>query len=207
MSKSDLKKETMYEGVGLLLDCPHPHMHLDQQKLYTLFTLAMQYFMYLSSKEKGHYIIRLEDSYLLEKLQRRSKNDIVRKMLHKLALPRRLKYGESVFHLDFFNVSTWSSTNELPREKIKGALVVKNSQSAPLSFGVEDEADAAIIAALPKNHFHSCLVDWIPRSIIIAFDEDYDQTQKLRFPFIKETPRENIAEGVNIYGDVKFLDD
>lgn len=210
MSNRDLSKETLYEGVKLLLECESTHLHLCQQKLYTLFSVGFQYLLYLSTKEPGHYIIRVEDSQLLEKLQRKSKDDASRKFLQKLALPRRFKYGQSLFHLDFFNFSTWSNTNELPKEKIKAALIVKNTSKKPMDSDIvvdeEDDQVAAVLKSLPKNYYLESLKTIIPRTITIAFDEEFEGVEKINFPFITDEPREKLLKGVNISQDINWDD-
>ena len=139
MQKRDLDKNTLYEGVKALIDCASDHIHLPQQKLYTLFSVAFQYMLFKSTREPGFYILRVEDSYLLDKLQKKSKDLSTRKFIQSLALPRRFKYGNSTFVLDFFNVSTWAMTNDLPKDKIKGALVVKNASKKPIGMDIDDE--------------------------------------------------------------------
>jgi len=42
MSKKDLKPEQLYEAVKQIIETDHPHIHLGQQKLYTLFSIAFQ---------------------------------------------------------------------------------------------------------------------------------------------------------------------
>ncbi|MCO4754749.1 MAG: hypothetical protein KC478_09705 [Bacteriovoracaceae bacterium] len=209
MSYRDLSKEVLYEGVKTLVDTETAHIHLPQQKLYTLFSIGFQYLLYKSTKEAGHYIIRVEDSYLLDKLQKKSKDQSTRRFMQSLALPRKLKYGGSVFHLDFFNFSTWANTNELPKDKIKGALVVKNATKKP--FGEyfaddEDEQLKAMLDSLPSDYYYSSLMQVVPKTIVIAYDENYEGVESVRFPFIKEEPKEKLSRGVNIASDVN-LDD
>jgi hypothetical protein len=209
MSNRDLSKEMLYEGVKILLECETPHLHLDQQKLYTLFSVGFQYLLYLSTREPGHYIIRVEDSQLLEKLQRKAKDDSSRKFLQKLALPRKFKYGQSLFHLDFFNFTTWSNTNELPKEKIKAALIVKNTSKKPIDMeflSEEDEQIAQILKSMPKNYYLESLKEFVPKTVTIAFDETFDDVTTIQFPFITEEPKEKFLRGVNIASDVN-LDD
>lgn len=208
-SSNDLSKEILYEGVKLLVDNESAHIHLPQQKLYTLFSIGFQYLLFNSTKVPGHYIIRVEDSYLLDKLQKKSKDQSTRRFMQSLALPRRLKYGGSVFHLDFFNFSTWANTNELPKEKIKGALLVKNATKKPFGeyFGdEEDEQLKAMIDSLPKDYYLSSLKEFVPKTITIAYDETYEEVEQIKFPFIKEEPKEKLSRGVNIASDVN-LDD
>jgi hypothetical protein len=203
----DLEKDLMYEGVKALVDLECPHIHLPQQKLYTLYSLAFNYFLYMSDKKPGHYIIRVEDSYLLEKLTRKAKDATSRKFLQKLALPRRFKYGKSSFHLDFFNFSTWANTNDLPKDKIQGALIVKNATKSPIGHDfTEDEELADVMRTLPPHYYLYSLKEFVPKTITIAFDEDYDEVEKLSFGFIKEDPSEKLSKGVTISSSINFDD-
>lgn len=206
MSNRDLGKETLYEGVKMLVECDAQHIHLPQQKLYTLFSLAFQYMLYRSTKSPGHYILRVEDSYLIEKLQRKSKDQITRNFLQKLALPRKFKYDNSTFHLDFFNFSTWSTTNDLPKDRIQGALIVKNTNRSPIDLMVAegDEEQAQVLANLPENYFLTSLTEFVPKTITIAYNEDFQGLEKIVFPFIKEEPSEKVARGVRISSDINL---
>jgi hypothetical protein len=209
MSKNDLQKETLYEGVKTLIETEAAHIHLSQQKLYTLFSVGFNYLLFRSTKEAGHYIIRVEDSYLLEKLQRKSKDTTTRNFLQKLALPRKFKYGGSVFHLDFFNLSTWANTNELPKDKIKAALIVKNASKKPVGFDVsedDDEQTKTLLANLPDDFYMSSLAEFVPKTITIAFDESLEKAQEIKFPFIIEEPKEKTVSGVKISADISFED-
>ena len=125
--KKDLDKSTLYEAVKTLVETPARHIHLDQQKLFTLFSIAFQYILFRSTKHPGHYIIRIEDSLLAEKLAKKAKDETTRKFMMRLLVPRRLAYGNSTFHLDYFPLATWGTTKDLPKEKIQGAIVVKNT--------------------------------------------------------------------------------
>lgn len=208
MQKRDLDKNTLYEGVKTLIDCASDHIHLPQQKLYTLFSVAFQYLLFKSTREPGFYILRVEDSYLLDKLQKKSKDMSTRKFIQSLALPRRFKYGNSTFVLDFFNVSTWAMTNDLPKDKIKGALVVKNASKKPIGMDVdeEDETMKQMLASLPKDYYYSSLQEFVPNTIMIAFEEEYQNVETIHFDFIKEEPREKVSSGVKIASDIN-LDD
>ena len=215
MFKRDLDKNTLYEGVKLLLECENNHIHLPQQKLYTLFSVGFNYLLYLSTKQAGHYIIRVEDSYLLEKVQRKSKDETSRKFMEKLALPRRFKYGQSTFHLDFFNFSTWANTNELPKEKIKAALIVKNATKKPVggnSFiesADEQAPEVKLLESLPEDYYLTSLLNFVPKTVTIAFDEQYPNLTPINFPFIKDEPKERLVKGVSIAADIDWdnLDD
>jgi len=207
MSKRDLPKEIMYEGVKTLLEAKINHIHLPQQKLYTLYSLAFNYFLYLSEKDPGHYIIRIEDSYLIEKLIRKAKDDTSRKFLQKMSLPRKHKYGRSTFHIDYFNFSTWSNTKDIPKDKIKGALIVKNANKSPLSHDfVEDEEIHESIKNLPENYFYTSLQEFVPKTIIIGFEEEFEQAKQVKFSFIKEEESDNTVDGVNISPDIDMND-
>lgn len=209
MHSKDLSKENLYEAVKSIHDCSSNHIHLNQQKLYTLFSAAFNFMLYKATKDPGHYIIRVQDSYLFDKVTKRSKDQTTRKFMQKLGLPRRLKYQNSTFHLDFFNVSTWANTNELPKTKVKGAIIVKNTSKMLMDTPETDnEADmefAEILKALPENYYISTLTEFVPKTITIAFDEIYDDLEVLRFPFIKETPKEDILKGVKINVDLDTL--
>lgn len=207
MAQKDLPKEVMYEGVKTLVEAEVSHIHLPQQKLYTLYSLAFNYFLYMSGKDPGHYIIRVEDSYLLEKLIRKSKDDTSRKFLQKMALPRRLKYGRSIFHIDFFNFSTWANTNEIPKDKIKGALIVKNANKSPIGHDfTDDEVVLETLKALPEHYYLKSLQEFVPRTITIAYEEEFEGTEQIKFPFIKEEETNKVVKGVNIAADIN-LDD
>jgi hypothetical protein len=161
----DLSKQDLYESVKTLVEAEnHPHLILPQQKLFTLFSLAFQYLLFMSTKKPGAYVIRVEDSQLADKLARKSKDPSTRKFIQSLLLPRKLKYGKSVFFLDFFHVGSWNLTSDIPREKLKGALIVKNTSSKPMDdvgvtdFDPEDEEarkEAEQLAALPKDYWYS----------------------------------------------------
>lgn len=204
MQKRDLDKNTLYEGVKALIDCASDHIHLPQQKLYTLFSVAFQYMLFKSTREPGFYILRVEDSYLLDKLQKKSKDLSTRKFIQSLALPRRFKYGNSTFVLDFFNVSTWAMTNDLPKDKIKGALVVKNASKKPIGMDIDDEDESMkqMLASLPKDYYYSSLQEFVPNTIMIAFEEEYQNVETIHFDFIKEEPREKVSSGVKISADI-----
>ena len=207
MLSKDLTKETLYTAVKTIYDSPHDHIHLNQQKLYTLFSAAFNYMLYKSSKEPGHYIIRVQDSYLFDKIVKRAKDPSTRKFMQKLGLPRRLKYGNSTFHLDFFNISTWTKTNDLPKKQIKGAIVVKNTSKQIMDTPTEsmEEADKEfleILKTLPSDYYISMLAEFVPKTITIAFDEEYDDLAVVKFDFIKEAPREENLKGVKISSDV-----
>lgn len=211
ISKKDLAKDTLYQAVKTLVEHPCPHIHLPQQKLFTLFSVAFQYILFRSTKNPGHYIIRVEDSFLAEKLARKAKDESTRRFLQKLMVPRRLSYGGSTFHLDYFTLGSWSVTKDLPRERIQAAIIVKNTSRNPLidegdyRHTTEDSQNEAAIQLFGKHYYLASLLESVPRTVTIAFDEQYEGTEQVTFDFIEEES-EAISSGVKISADVSFED-
>ncbi len=208
-SKKDLDKSTLYEAVKTLVESPASHIHFDQQKLFTLFSIAFQYILFRSTKHPGHYIIRIEDTILAEKLAWKAKDETTRKFLARLIVPRRLAYGNSTFHLDYFPLTTWGVTKDLPKEKIQGAIIVKNTSHNPLidetDFRhVSDETQAQQLFG--KDYYLTSLMEVSPRTITIAFEDNFEGTEKMQFDFIEEKS-ERIVNGVRISDDVNLEDD
>lgn len=198
--KKDLDKTTLYEAVKTLVENPAPHIHLSQQKLFTLFSIAFQYILFRSTKHPGQYIIRIEDPFLAEKLAKKAKDETTRKFLQRLIVPRRLVYGSSTFHLDYFPLATWGITKDLPKEKIQGAIVVKNTSHNPMidesDFRNISQDDQAI-ELFGRNYYLTTLQDTAPRTITIAFNEVYEKTEQIEFDFIEEES-ERMVDGVRI---------
>ena len=207
--KKDLDKSTLYEAVKCLVESQSHHVHLNQQKLFTLFSIAFQYILFRSTKHPGHYIIRIEDSLLAEKLARKAKDETTRKFMGRLIIPRRLSYGNSTFHLDYFPLATWGVTKDLPKEKIQGAIIVKNTSHNPLidesDFRHVNEDDQAI-QLFGKNYYLNTLMEISPRTITIAFDEEFEGLLPIQFDFI-EDKAERLVDGVRISGDIHFEED
>lgn len=207
--KKDLDKSTLYEAVKSLVECQSKHVHLNQQKLFTLFSVAFQYILFRSTKLPGHYIIRIEDPMLAEKLARKAKDETTRKFMGRLMIPRRLAYGNSTFHLDFFPLATWGITKDLPKEKIQGAIIVKNTSHNPLidesdfrHINVDDQA----ISLFGKDYYLTTLKEICPRTITIAFDEVFEGLETMQFDFIADR-MENMVDGVTVSEDVHFEED
>ena len=57
----------------------------------------------------------------------RFNNRIPSWFLDKLLLPRKLIFEGSTLMIDFFQIPSWSMTKDIPAEKFKGALIVKNT--------------------------------------------------------------------------------
>lgn len=187
LNYEDLSKEDLIGSVQTLSEMKDtPHIHLTQHKLFTLSSISFQFLLKYSTLNPGSYIIRIEDGILYDKLLKRSKDSSTRNFLQALQLPRKLKFKDSLFFLDFFHVSTWQRTNEIPREKIKGALVIKNSTTRPMMEPryLDEKTEEAHI--LPKNFYYSSLQDLAPKTIIIAFGETFENSTPLEFPWIKK---------------------
>jgi hypothetical protein len=208
MFRRDLPQSQLYEAVKLMIETDRPHLHLGQQKLFTLFSISFQYLLYQSTKEPGNYLIRVEDSRLLEKLIRKSKDVSTRNFMQKLALPRKIKVGSSMLFLDFFNIGSWGLTNDLPPDKFRAAIIVKDTVERPIdSHPPEDEEEdeaAKLLAQLPPFYYATSLIDIMPRTVHISLGEPLDKSYSLKFPFIKE--EREVTSGVKISHDVN-LDD
>lgn len=208
-SKKDLDKSTLYEAVKSLVESPTPHIHLNQQKLFTLFSIAFQYILFRSTKNPGHYIIRIEDSMLAEKLARKAKDETTRKFMGRLMVPRRLAYGNSTFHLDYFPLATWGVTKDLPKEKIQGAIIVKNTSHNPL---IEESdfrhitEDEQAISLFGKHYYLDTLREIAPTTITIAFEEEFDGLEEIQFDFIEEKS-ERFVDGVTVSDDLNIEED
>jgi len=208
---NDLDKQTLYESVKTLLELEDvPHIHLHQHKLFTLFSLAFQYLLFCATKWPGAYILRIEDSQLAEKLAKKSKDISTRKFIQTLLLPRKLKYHKSVFYLDFFHFRSWNLTNDLPKDKIKGALIVKNTSKKPMiesepldaddaegELSPEEEAEKQIISEFPPDYYYTSLQEFVPKTLIIAYENDYQNVQQVSFDFIKKDENRTVS-GVTI---------
>lgn len=203
----DLSKQDLYEGVKALIESDDKHIHLTQQKLFTLFSIGFQYLLFESTRKPGAYIIRVEDGLLAEKLVKKSKDPSTRKFMQSLLIPRKFKYEKSVFYLDYFHFGSWNLTSEIPREKLRGALIVKNT-SSKIIFEEElaDDEDSVIIDTIKNRDYLNVLTELVPKTVTIAFEEQFDQLIPLAFPFIKKE-KERTASGVTISSDISWDDE
>lgn len=199
----DLSKAELYEGVKTLVECPQDHLHLNQQKLFTLFSLGFQYLLFQSTKKPGAYIIRVEDAVLADKLAKKAKDPSTRKFMQSLLIPRKMKFDKSMFFLDYFNVTSWNLTNDLPKDKIQGALIVKNTQAKLMNEVDPDDTEAEIISTLSKDYFLTTLLENSPKTITIAFEEVFEQLTPVSFPFIKKEKEKTLA-GVTITEEIDW---
>ncbi len=203
---NDLSKQDLYEGVKTLIETDAVHVHLPQQKLFTLFSLGFQYLLFQSTKNPGAYIIRVEDGHLAEKLAKKAKDPSTRKFMQSLLIPRKLKYEKSVFYLDYFHLGSWNMTNEIPKDKIQVALIVKNTSSKPMmEIDMDDNEEDSVPDTIKNGQYLKTLMQNVPRTIAIAFEENYEGTVQITFPFIKKE-KERAASGVTINEDLDWED-
>lgn len=203
--QQDISKKELYEAVKALIETPSEHIHLDQHKLYTLFSIAFQYLLFTSTKQPGAYVIRVEDSMLAEKLARKSKDSSTRKFLQSLMLPRKFVYGRSTFYLDFFNVSSWNLTKDIPPAKLKAAIVVKNTSEKMMEEIMEDEEETNELTLFPEGYWYTSLQQAVPKTIVIAFEKEFEGVTPMRFDFIKKE-RERSLAGVRMSDEITFDD-
>ncbi len=218
--KKDITKKDLYDSVKQLVETDIQHIHLNQHKLFTLYSIAFQYMLFRSTKVPGAYIIRIEDSMLTEKIAKRAKDISSRRFLQTLLLPRRYKYNRSTFFLDFFNIGTWAKTSEIPQNKIKGAIIVKNTVVKPMNttntnslienpLEIEDinklkessddiDQHEIVIDNIPPNYFHTSLRQIAPKTIIISYEEQFENTDIITFPFITPKIETESLDGVTI---------
>lgn len=202
---SDLTKQDLYEGVKTLIETDAVHIHLPQQKLFTLFSIGFQFMLFQSTRRPGAYIIRVEDGHLAEKLAKKAKDPSTRKFMQSLLIPRKLKYEKSVFYLDYFHLGSWILTSDIPKDKVQAALIVKNTSSRPM-FEIEaadGEDNSAIIDTIKNHDYLKILMDFVPKTITIAFEETFEGTTQINFPFIKKE-KEKTVSGVTINDDVDW---
>ena len=212
--KDDLSKDHLYESVKQIIDIEQKsktHLHLHQHKLYTLFSIAFNYFLFNSTKNPGTYIIRVDGPILAEKLAKKAKAHASRKFMESLLMPKKLIYKGSTFYLDFFQIGSWNRTKDLNKEKIKGALIIKNTAKKPLdeksdnTQQQEDKTDSSLSEQvandLPENFYISSLTEFVPKVLLVAYEEEFEGFEQVSFPFIKKE-KEPLLKGVKIASDV-----
>ncbi|MFT6070882.1 MAG: hypothetical protein ACJAT2_002643 [Bacteriovoracaceae bacterium] len=204
--KKDLGKQELYDGVKAIVEAESDHIHLTQHKLFTLFSIAFQYMLFRSTKKPGAYIIRVEDSLLAEKLARKSKDPSTRRFVQSVLLPRKLKFQKSTFYIDFFHIGSWNLTSEIPKDKVQGAIIVKNTSSKPMMelaapLEGEEGAEEDIMASLPADYYFTSLRDFVPSSITIAYETELEGVEPLTFDFIQKE-KERTASGVTVNSNI-----
>jgi hypothetical protein len=177
-----------------------PLIHLNQHKLFTLFSISFQYLLYQSTKNPGAYIIRVEDSALAEKLAKKSKDPSTRKFLQSILIPRKLKFDKSTFFLDFFHFGSWNMTNEIPKEKVRVALVVKNTTTRPLDEIPNFQEELSV---LPSDYYLTSLTNFAKKTILIAFETNVEGFQKTAFSVIKKDPEKTVS-GVTLSQELSW---
>lgn len=201
---NDLSKQDLYEGVKTLIETDAIHIHLPQQKLFTLFSVGFQYLLFQSTRKPGAYIIRVEDGYLAEKLAKKAKDPSTRKFMQSLLIPRKLKYEKSVFYLDYFHLGSWNLTSEIPKDKIQAALIVKNTSTRPMmEIEMEESEDNTVPDTIKNGQYLKTLMENVPRTITIAFEETFEGTSQISFPFIKKE-KERTVSGVTINDELDW---
>ena len=202
MNRRDLKKTELYQAVKTMVEAEdHPHILLPQHKLFTLFSIALQYMLFSSTKKPGAYIIRVEDSQLLDKLARKSKDLSTRRFISAIMLPRKLSYQKSIFYLDFFHIGSWGITKDIPKERLRGAIIIKNSSTKPMNtlLELDDEAEGeSSTISLPSDYYLTSLTSVIPSTITIAYGQKFDELYPVNFPFIAKESPERALTGVKI---------
>jgi hypothetical protein len=160
--------------------------------------------LFLSTKNPGAYIIRLENSQLAEKLARKAKDTSTKNFLQSLMLPRKLKFKKSMFFLDFFHVGSWNLTSTVPQEKIKGIIIVKRTPGVDfeINMNMEEEEDNPH-AEIPKTHYIDS-VDHMKSKVIFIHSEGAKEGYKnVSFPFIKKEEPKSVG-GVTIREDIDW---
>jgi len=201
----DLAKNELYEGVKQLVELEDTnHLLLNQHKLYTLFSLAFQYMLFRSGKNPGAYIIRLEDAQLGEKLARKAKDPTSRKFLQALLLPRKLKVEKSVFYLDFFHFGTWNLTNDISKDKIQAALIIRDSNPRPMNAVLEVQSEDELLQFsqnFPADYYYQSLKEFVPKILMIDCFTTDEALTPCHFAFIKKD-KEKSFQGVTINEDI-----
>ena len=96
-------------------------------------------------------------------------------------------------------------TNEIPKDKLKCAIVVKNTSSRPMTevdLMEDEEVDPLKELNLPSNYYMTSLIENVPSTIGIALDDKVAQMKDVEFEFIpKEEERVKgvtLAKGLNL---------
>ena len=91
-------------------------------------------------------------------------------------------------------------------------VVVKNTAKRPLEMEGEavdpEEAEKAlesnsVVNDLPKDFYISSLTDFVPKVILVAYEEEYESFEKVSFSFIKKG-KERLAKGGTISSDLNL---
>ena len=69
----------------------------------------------------------------------------------------------------------------------------------------QEETEGEMIHQFPPNHFQTSLMNFVPKTITIAFEETFEGTTPLVFPFIKKE-KERTASGVTLSDELEWDD-
>jgi len=201
--RNDLQKEQLYEALKSLENGTGPHFHLNQQKLFTLGSIAFQYLLYKASRNPGIYLIRIEDGHLADKLAHKSKDETSRRLMEKILLPRRLKVGDSTFVLDYFQESSWTRIQEMPISRFRMAVVIRNTTRRPFHDRHEEDEEVETSKITSQSlDFLPLLMSQFPQTLTIAYDMKIPDTEVIRFDFIND--EEDTLSGVKITDQIYF---
>jgi hypothetical protein len=199
----NLSQKHLYEGVKSIIETNHQHLHFYQHKLFTLFSLAFQFYLYKSTKEPGIYLIRVEDRHLADKLARKAKDADTRKFFCQLLPHGRLKFKSSSFYLDYFQTSSWKQTCSLDPQKIKGSLIVKNTSRNPMEHEYLSDENEAEKQNFQQQLYYTTLRGIAAHSIVIAYESEFTESHKWDFPFIQRDEERALA-GVKLSQNFKL---
>src|SRR5690606_8386223 len=115
-------------------------------------------------------------------------------------------YGRSTFYLVFFHVSSGKLTKDIPPNKLKAALVVKNTSDKLMEeIPVGHEDHGAEPSLFREGCWYSSLQEIPPKTLGIAFEKEFNGTSPIRFDFIKKE-RERSLAGVRLSQEIIFDD-
>ena len=79
-------------------------------------------------------------------------------------------------------------TNEIPPERIKAALIIKNSSPRPMAELPDDPTPevASGLPQLPEDYYLTSLQSFVPKLIMIAYGHHFEDALEVTFPFIKK---------------------
>ena len=63
--------------------------------------------------------------------------------------------------------------------------------------------NSSVVNDLPKDFYISSLTDFVPKVILVAYEEEYESFEKVSFSFIKKG-KERLAKGVTISSDINL---
>ena len=97
-------------------------------------------------------------------------------------------------------------TSEIPKGKIKGAIIVRGTQSNPLQGMMETEEEENSDFQqfnFPEDYYYTSLVENSPETIVIAYEKEFEGTKTIQFPFIKDDKPKSL-KGVTISQNIDW---